>query len=175
MLDLDMGPHSAFAVLRKLASLDLAIRIVVLSSVLNASCVVEALRLGARGVMGKDGVLGDKIRCIRAVSREQCWVNNVIIGDVLAYLRKTAGTPSPATHNGFGLTLRERDILPAVCAGRTNREIAQEFKISEETVKHHLTHIYDKLGVSTRLELAFFAVKHPLTGLDSALGPAAAV
>jgi len=57
----------------------------------------------------------------------------------------------------FGLTPRELEIVSAVVAGYSNKEIAEYFKISEDTVKHHLSNIFDKLGVSTRLELALFA------------------
>jgi DNA-binding NarL/FixJ family response regulator len=62
----------------------------------------------------------------------------------------------------FGLTPRELDIVSAVVAGYANKEIAEYFKISEDTVKHHLSNIFDKTGVSTRLELALFAVNQAL-------------
>jgi DNA-binding NarL/FixJ family response regulator len=60
------------------------------------------------------------------------------------------------------LTRRELEIVAAIVEGCTNRDIAQKFSLSEDTVKHHLTHIFDKLGVSNRLELAMFAVNHRL-------------
>jgi DNA-binding NarL/FixJ family response regulator len=60
------------------------------------------------------------------------------------------------------LTPRELEIVSAVVAGYSNKEIAEYFKISEDTVKHHLSNIFDKLGVSTRLELALFAVNQAL-------------
>jgi DNA-binding NarL/FixJ family response regulator len=67
-----------------------------------------------------------------------------------------------AQRNKFGLTARELDIISAVVAGCHNNEIAEYFKIAEDTVKHHLSNIFDKLGVSTRLEVALFAVNHRL-------------
>jgi DNA-binding NarL/FixJ family response regulator len=69
------------------------------------------------------------------------------------------------TKNGkktFGLTVRELDVVAAIVSGFTNREIAQKFSISEQTVKHHLRNIFDKVGVSNRLELALFAINHQL-------------
>jgi two-component system nitrate/nitrite response regulator NarL len=62
----------------------------------------------------------------------------------------------------FSLTPRELEIVSAVVAGLANQEIAHHFKISEDAVKHHLCNIFDKLGVSTRLELALFAVSQKL-------------
>jgi two-component system, NarL family, nitrate/nitrite response regulator NarL len=62
----------------------------------------------------------------------------------------------------FGLTVRELDVVAAIVSGFTNREIAQKFSISEQTVKHHLRNIFDKVGVSNRLELALFAINHQL-------------
>jgi two-component system, NarL family, nitrate/nitrite response regulator NarL len=62
----------------------------------------------------------------------------------------------------FGLTPRELQIIASVVAGYTNRDIAKKFRISEQTVKHHLTNIFKKVGVSSRLELVLFAVSHHL-------------
>ena len=62
----------------------------------------------------------------------------------------------------FGLTARELDVVAAIVSGFTNREIAGKFSISEQTVKHHLRNIFDKVGVSNRLELALFAINHQL-------------
>ena len=62
----------------------------------------------------------------------------------------------------FGLTVRELEIVSALAAAYCNKEIAQKLSISEKTVKHHLSNIFAKLGLSTRLELALFAVKHRL-------------
>jgi two-component system, NarL family, nitrate/nitrite response regulator NarL len=67
-----------------------------------------------------------------------------------------------ARHAKFGLTPRELQIVSAIVAGQTNREIAQQFSVSEDTVKHHVTNVFDKCGVSNRLELALFAVNHRL-------------
>ncbi len=62
----------------------------------------------------------------------------------------------------YGLTKRERQILESIVTGKTNRELSSQLSISEQTVKHHVSHIYDKLGVSSRLELLLFAIHHRL-------------
>ena len=80
--------------------------------------------------------------------------------DVVAAISRVEG--ERATRR-FNLTLREREIVGAIVAGRSNRDIAGHFRISTQTVKHHLTSIFDKTGVSSRLELALFALRHRLT------------
>ncbi|MGH8458667.1 MAG: response regulator transcription factor, partial [Nevskiales bacterium] len=78
------------------------------------------------------------------------------------YLRVASGVAAAPQKKHFGLTPRELEIVGTIVAGYTNKDIAQKFSISEDTVKHHLTNIFDKLGVSTRLELALFAINHNL-------------
>ena len=68
----------------------------------------------------------------------------------------------------FGLTPRESQIVSAVVSGWSNKDIANGFRISETTVKHHLSNVFDKLGVSTRLELALFAVNRALPSKTTA-------
>jgi DNA-binding NarL/FixJ family response regulator len=68
----------------------------------------------------------------------------------------------PQQKADFGLTARERQIVSAVVDAYQNKEIAEKFAISEKTVKHHLTNIFNKIGVSNRLELALFAMHHHL-------------
>ena len=78
-------------------------------------------------------------------------------------------TPSDGRQD-FGLTARERQVIALVIAGYTNKDLAQKLGISENTAKYHLTNVFDKLGVSNRLELVLFAIDQGLTQEDS-LGP----
>jgi len=71
----------------------------------------------------------------------------------------------------FGLTPREREVIAAVVAGYTNKNIAQKFSMDEHTVKHHVANVFDKLRVSNRLELALFAVEHQLCRRQGQLRP----
>jgi two-component system, NarL family, nitrate/nitrite response regulator NarL len=75
-------------------------------------------------------------------------------------LRRKVSAPDPQP--SFSLTQRELEIIAAVVSACSNKEIADQFRISDKTVKHHLTNIFDKLGVSNRLELALFTVDHGL-------------
>jgi two-component system nitrate/nitrite response regulator NarL len=97
------------------------------------------------------------------------------VGDLIEMIRqlRTAADPSGPPRR-YGLTRRELDVIATVVAGDTNRVIAERFSLSEDTVKHHLTNIFDKLGVFTRLELALFAIHHHLVPPDTAAKPAPA-
>ena len=100
-------------------------------------------------------------KSMRTVMAGQYWVGRECIGDVIDKMRERASAPSPEPRRPtFGLTPRELEIVSTVVNGYANSEIAQKFEISIKTVKHHLTNIFDKVGVSNRLELALFAVHH---------------
>ena len=96
------------------------------------------------------------------------WVGREAVSNLVQYLRtQMQASNEESRQKKFGLTPRELEIVSAVVAGYSNKEIAEYFKISEDTVKHHLSNIFDKLGVSTRLELALFAVNQglPIKGI----------
>ena len=91
------------------------------------------------------------------------WVGRESVSNLVQYLRTWLLPPEDLPQrNKYRLTPRELEIVAAVVAGFANKEIAQYFKISEDTVKHHLSNIFDKVGVSSRLELALFAVNQSL-------------
>jgi DNA-binding NarL/FixJ family response regulator len=92
----------------------------------------------------------------------QFWVGRESVVDMQAYLKnQIASQPAPKAKS-YGLTRREIEILGTIVGGLSNKEIAQKFSLSEDTVKHHLTNIFDKVGVSSRLELALFAINNQL-------------
>jgi DNA-binding NarL/FixJ family response regulator len=82
------------------------------------------------------------------------------ITDLVQYI--SGLLPEPKQHRTYKLTDRERQILTAIVAGYPNKDIAQKLSLSEETVKKHITHIFDKTGTSNRLELAIFSIHHRL-------------
>jgi DNA-binding NarL/FixJ family response regulator len=124
--------------------------------------IVEALQLGARGIVLKDSATQILLQSIRAVMNGEYWVGRESVSNLVQYLRGLIGSGNTARQRKYGLTPRELEIVSAVVAGYANKEIAEHFKISEDTVKHHLSNIFDKIGVSTRLELALFAVNQAL-------------
>jgi two-component system, NarL family, nitrate/nitrite response regulator NarL len=164
LLDLAMPHHTGLDALRDLnASGGGAVRIILLTAAVEKKQMVEALQLGARGVVLKDSATQLLLKSIHAVMAGEYWVGRDSVSNLVQYLRNLMQSTNEETkQKKFGLTPRELEIVSAVVAGYANREIAEYFKISEDTVKHHLSNIFDKLGVSTRLELALFAVNQGL-------------
>ena len=88
------------------------------------------------------------------------WVGQPLVDDLLDVVRGLAQAPAASSRQQpFGLTNREREVLALVVAGCANKEIAQRFAVSEETIKHHLTRMFDKVGAANRLELAMTATR----------------
>jgi two-component system, NarL family, nitrate/nitrite response regulator NarL len=163
LLDLAMPRRHGLEALREMNTSSLSVRVILLTAAAEKSQIVEALQLGARGIVLKDSATQILLRSIRAVMNGEYWVGRESVSDLVQYLRNLMESTTPPTRQSrYGLTPRELQIVSAVVAGYANREIAEHFKISEDTVKHHLSNIFDKIGVSTRLELALFAVNQAL-------------
>lgn len=162
LLDLAMPRLPGIEVLRELATSSSEVRTILLTAAVEKEQIVEALQVGARGVVSKETATELLFKSIRTVVAGQYWVGRQEVSDLVAALRGLAPSPGEERQKSFGLTRRELEIVAAIVEGCTNRDIAQKFSLSEDTVKHHLTHIFDKLGVSNRLELAMFAVSHRL-------------
>ena len=160
LLDLAMPRMSGLLALREVKGLKTAVRIVVLTAAIERPDIVTALQLGAQAVVLKESASDVLYKCIQAVMSGQYWLGRKPVPTLVAALRAVATTyPAPAAKH-FGLTPREREIIGVVLDGCSNADIAARFSISEKTVKHHLTNIFDKVGVSNRLELALFALHH---------------
>ncbi|MFZ0953608.1 MAG: response regulator transcription factor [Candidatus Sulfotelmatobacter sp.] len=163
LLDLAMPKHPGLEALHDLSTSPTPVRVILLTAAAEKSQIVEALQLGARGVVLKDSATQLLLKAIHTVMSGEYWVGRESVSNLVQYLRTLVQSSSDeARQKKFGLTPREIEIVSAVVAGYSNKEIAEYFKISEDTVKHHLSNIFDKLGVSTRLELALFAVNQSL-------------
>jgi len=153
LLDIRMPGLDGFQVLDRLQESYPDIKVVMLSGVEDAELATEALRRGAKAFLGKGIDPAEVAPVLRQVSE----------GTLATESFGVAGfTERPADE--FGLTGREREILEQVAAGRSNKQIAREFWLSEQTIKYHLTNVYRKLGVSSRTEAARFAYDHGLAG-----------
>jgi two-component system nitrate/nitrite response regulator NarL len=165
LLDLAMPHHTGLDAIRDMSTNTGAgaVRIILLTAAAEKKQIVEALQLGARGIVLKDSATQLLLKAIHAVMSGEYWVGRESVSNLVQYLRTLMQSSSEESkQKKFGLTPRELEIVSAVVAGYANKEIAEYFKISEDTVKHHLSNIFDKLGVSTRLELALFAVNQGL-------------
>ena len=164
LLDLAMPRHPGLEALRDLSTGGSnSVRVILLTAAAEKNQIVEALQLGARGVVLKDSATQLLLKSIYTVMAGEYWVGRESVSNLVQYLRTLVqSSGEDARQKKFGLTPRELEIVSAVVAGYSNKEIAEYFKISEDTVKHHLSNIFDKLGVSTRLELALFAVNQSL-------------
>jgi DNA-binding NarL/FixJ family response regulator len=167
LLDVAMPRKDGMDVLRDLLNSGLSVRTILLTAAVERRQVVEALQLGACGVVLKESSTELLIKSIRSVMAGQFWLEQGSVADLVQALRDSAlpGTSSPERRK-FSLTARELEIIKTIVAGYTNKDIAEKFSLSEHTVKHHLTNIFDKLGVSNRLELALFVVDHHLVGRE---------
>jgi len=136
-------------------------KIIVLTAAVERMEIVQALQMGARGVVMKEAATQLLMKAIRTVMAGQYWIGREAVGDIVEFMRTNPSGEKPPRN--FGLTKREMDILTTIVAGLSNKEIARKFSLSEDTVKHHLTNIFDKVGVASRLELALFAINNRLT------------
>jgi len=147
--------------LRGIASEAISVRTILLANAIDTRQVTTALQSGAAGVLAKDSAAELLFKSIDAVMAGECWIGTERSSrGVAAGVRRL---DHARRHElGFGLTRRELDIIRAVLDGDTNREIAARLSISENTVKRHLMHTFNKMGVSSRVELALFAAHHRL-------------
>jgi DNA-binding NarL/FixJ family response regulator len=167
LLDLGLPRRSGLQVLNDLAGLSSPVRTLVLAEAVEESSILEALYLGALGIALKGSPREVLLESICSVIAGQYWLDSESVPIVIEALRKSVTSQNGATFGkDYGLTPRELKIVGRIANGSSNKEAGQEFRISERTVKHHLTHIFKKLGISSRLELAIFAANHGLVSQD---------
>ncbi len=162
LLDLLMPNLPGIDTLEELATKRNEGHTIVFSSAVGPQQIVQALQLGARGVLSKNQIANLE-PALRAVIAGKYWVGDREVSDLATLLRDLSqklGDAEP--RRNFGLTQREVEVIGLVTEGCSNREVASRLSITEDTVKRHLTNIFDKVGMSTRLELALFALKNKL-------------
>jgi len=168
LVDLALPGAAGLDVLEKLAEAGPDTRVLLLAAAIREHELLEALRLGARGVVLKDAPTEMLLKAIRVVHDGQFWFNRSSLARLIQFLRARfpeggeGGDQRPAMQ----LTAREREVVALIGGGASNREIASQLGVSVVTVKHHLTHVFDKLGVSNRLELAVYAMNRGLVEKD---------
>jgi two-component system, NarL family, nitrate/nitrite response regulator NarL len=154
VLDLHMRGLDGLAVLRALNEEGICPRVVLLTADIDDEQTLEAVRLGAAGIILKEMASHLLIECIRKVHAGERWVERKSVGRALdTLLRREAGLRDLTR----ALTNRELDIVRMIVLGLRNAEIADKLCVSEGTVKSHLHHVYEKLGVKSRMALMLLA------------------
>lgn len=125
--------------------------------------IIESFRLGAKGIILKESRARIWWKGIGALLAGQYWLGNESLTVLIQAIRDSPiqGDNNNAVRH-FGLTPREIEIVQRIADGRSNKEVGEDCSIRERTVKHHLTNIFGKVGVSSRLELALFAREHQI-------------
>jgi DNA-binding NarL/FixJ family response regulator len=162
LLDLVMPGMTGLETLREVSNAATPVRTILLTAAIAKEQIAHALQLGARGVVLKDAPTNVILRSIRTVADGNFWVGQNQVAGLVEALQPYVAPADEQSKKKFRLTSRELDVVGSVVSGFTNRDIAEKFSISEQTVKHHVRNIFDKLGVSNRLELALFAINHGL-------------
>jgi two-component system nitrate/nitrite response regulator NarL len=157
LLDLRMPDKSGLAVLEEVNFDTVPTRVIILTAAEDDREVIRAMRLGARGVVLKQSATEVLLKSIHRVHAGEIWLDNRTTAEVI----NAFSTGEAAPRRGKPLVSdREKEIVQLVVQGFRNKEIGVKLFISEQTVKNHLHNIFDKLGVSDRLELALYAIHH---------------
>jgi two-component system nitrate/nitrite response regulator NarL len=163
---LDEHPSQGIEVLRELRALHPGTRAVVLLDSSKNEAVVQAFRAGARAVFGRNDPIEMLGACVRCVHQGQIWANSHHLSIAIGAL---ANSPTVRAVNADGMNLlseRELQVVRFLAEGLTNREIAERMKLSQHTVKNYLFRVFDKLGVSSRVELLFMTLSQaPAEGI----------
>ena len=155
--EIDGNPRRGFEVAREIHSLHSETRIVMLVDSSERSQVVEAFRAGARGIFSRSESLKSLAKCIFCVSQGQIWANSKELKFLLEALGEALPLRVIDARGTELLSRREQEVVRCVAEGLSNREIAQRLGLTEHTVKNYLFRIFDKLGVSKRVEVVLYA------------------
>jgi DNA-binding NarL/FixJ family response regulator len=161
LMDVELRKRSGIEALRQIAEDRRTVRPIILTDEFKQDEIVQVLLWGACGVLRKDVATPLLFKSIRAVMAGQLWISRSDVADLVKNLRfLTAMVEQNAQLQIRGLSAQQQQIVEAIVAGCTNREIAKDLAVCERTVKYHLSRIFTKFGVSGRMELARFSLKN---------------
>lgn len=164
-------PAGGFEVLRAVKSGYPALKAVMLIDSSKTESILEAFRAGARGVLSRHDSLETLSKCIKRVYQGQIWANSQQMGLVVEALSGSHGHSTDFGQAVQHLSKREMEVVTCVAQGLTNREIARQLALSEHTVKNYLFRVYDKLGVSSRVELLFMTLNNTVAAEPASSNP----
>jgi DNA-binding NarL/FixJ family response regulator len=165
---LDDGPLSGYQVLQRLRLLSQKTVAIMMIPDSERELVIDAFRGGAMGVFCRIQPIKLLSKCIRSVHSGQVWADSQNLHFVLEFLTQLKPLRLLKPGGGMGrLTPREVEVVRLLAEGMSTREISVKLRVTEHTVRNYLSVIYDKLGVSSRVELALYAVTREDTGSPS--------
>ena len=162
LLDLKMEKVDGLAVLPQIVELYPQLRVIILTASISLQESVGAIKQGARGIILKHAASEFLIKGVRKVQAGELWADNNTMSQVVDSLSKRFRSEAGTLRSKDELSSREKEVVALVASGLRNREIAERLFISEQTVKTHLSNIFQKLGLGDRLELALYALRHNL-------------
>lgn len=152
------GPAAGFRALRSVREITPSTACVILLEEWTPELVVDAFRGGARGVFHRGDNFQRLCRCLTVVKEGQIWAGTNALKIVLNAFERFAPLRIVDARGSDLLTNREQQVVSLVVDGLNNREISEQLHLSEHTVKNHLFHIFEKLGISSRVELVLYAI-----------------
>ena len=155
------GPLTGFGVLGELHNSFPKTSVIVLLKSASEDLIIDAFRAGARGIFCRVEPLHALCKCINAVNQGQIWANSKQLRAVLDAFASAAPLHLVNSQGRVVLTKREIDVVKLVVDGCTNRDVAQKLILTEHTVSNYLFRIYEKLGISSRVELVLYSLKRP--------------
>jgi DNA-binding NarL/FixJ family response regulator len=158
LLDLDLGSTTSLDFLSELLAAGGGMQVLVLTGVRDSDLHRQALQLGAMGIVLKDHAAEILIEAIEKVCAGEVWLDRSMLVALLGPTARGDGDPERIKINM--LTDREREIIRLLAEGLRNKQIGERLFISEITVRHHLTSIFNKLAVSDRVELLIYAYRN---------------
>lgn len=167
LLDARIPRLDGLSVLRNIQARSPASKVILFASGDNKEDFVEAMKLGCSGILLKDGPTSLIEKSIIKVHQGEIWLDSTTTAAVIRQFASPSDFPAVHPNGKTGreraqLSQREREIIILIAQGYKNKEIAEKMFITEQTVKNHLHNIFDKLGVSDRLELALYAIHNSL-------------
>ncbi len=157
--DLADGPMSGFGALRQIHEAFPEVKCVILHDGNQSNVAVDAFRAGAKGVFClSQSNFKALCRCVQQVHAGHIWANSKELSEVIDAFYQLAPMRVVNANGMRLLTKREEDVVRLLAEGLQNREIANELKLSEHTIKNYVFHIFEKLGVSSRVELVLYAI-----------------
>jgi DNA-binding NarL/FixJ family response regulator len=157
--ELQDGPFEGFRFIREMRQLQSRTRAVMLLGSREPEMVIDAFRFGARGVVFRDEPVETLNKCIHAVHQGQVWANSMYLGFLIEALSQSTPLCLKDARGINLLSKREEDVVRLVADGLSNKDVAAQLGLKEHTIRNYLFRVFDKLGVSSRVELVLYCLQ----------------